>query len=205
MDTESEAESRPVKHAGESKKSALSTIKALQFVTLKDFDHERAWARYCNAIFRGAATGFCLRGGLHLLKFIFSIILRRKRNARPQPVSDMIADTLRYTGFLGAFAGIYVSVDEGIAAVFGKERCKNNLCCRHLSFRRKSPNRHIHDVLSQLPKNFSHVTGRHDGEHSSPGLWRAHRSYSQGNALLVDCKGCGANSQQIPCRDSRLY
>ncbi|CAL8462877.1 g2411 [Coccomyxa elongata] len=34
----------------------------------------------------------------------------------------MIADTLRYTGFLGAFAGIYVSVDEGIAALFGKER-----------------------------------------------------------------------------------
>ncbi|CAL5223327.1 g5824 [Coccomyxa viridis] len=33
-------------------------------------------------------------------------------------------DTLRYTGFLGAFAGVFVSVDEGLAAVFGPERTK---------------------------------------------------------------------------------
>lgn len=123
MDTSSDAENGIKRFENEPKKSALSTIRALHLVSLKDFDHERAWARYCNAIFRGAATGFCLRGGLHLLKFIFSIILRRKRSPRTQPVSDMMADTLRYTGFLGAFAGIFVSVDEGIAALFGKERC----------------------------------------------------------------------------------
>lgn len=123
MDAEPDAENGLLVSKTEPKMSALSTIRALHLVSLKDFDHERAWARYCNAIFRGAATGFCLRGGLHLLKFIFSIILSRKKNARTQPVSDMIADTLRYTGFLGAFAGIFVSVDEGIAALFGKERC----------------------------------------------------------------------------------
>lgn len=179
MDTDSEAESRPAKNAPESKKSALSTINALHLVSLKDFDHERAWARYCNAIVRGAATGFCLRGGLHLLKFIFSIILRRKRNARPQSVSDMIADTLRYTGFLGAFAGIYVSVDEGIAALFGKERCdESSMPSTSLG---RSPNRNDHDVLSQLRKYLFYATGPHDGEHSSPELWRAHLSCSQGN------------------------
>lgn len=122
MNAANRAEDRPTLPVTKPKNSASSTITALHLVTLKDFDHERARARLCNAIFRGAATGFCLRGGLHLLKFIFSLILRRKRNARPSPLSEMYADTLRYTGFLGAFAGIFVTVDEGLAAIFGKER-----------------------------------------------------------------------------------
>jgi hypothetical protein len=98
------------------------TIKALRSVAFEDFDHERALTRCGNAILRGAAAGFCLRGGLSLLKFIFSIISRRRRVGRHQQLLDMLADTLRYTGFLGAFAGIFVSVDEAIAAIFGKER-----------------------------------------------------------------------------------
>lgn len=100
--------------------SSSATIKAL--VALQRFDHARAWTRYCNAIMRGAAIGFCLRGGLHLLKILFSLISARRRVKRPQPISEMLQDTLRYTGFLGAFAGIFVSVDEGLAAVFGAER-----------------------------------------------------------------------------------
>lgn len=103
-------------------KPALKTIKALRQVSFKDFDHERALIRCGNAVLRGAATGFCLRGGLSLLKFIFSIISRRRRGSRPQQLTDMLVDTLRYTGFLGAFAGIFVSVDEAIAVIFGKER-----------------------------------------------------------------------------------
>jgi hypothetical protein len=31
-------------------------------------------------------------------------------------------DTTRYTAFLAALAGIYIGVDEGIAATVGKER-----------------------------------------------------------------------------------
>ena len=98
-----------------------ATIKAL--INLHEFDHQRAWTRYCNAVVRGAAIGFCLRGGLHLLKFLFALVLRRKRSTRSQSLSEVFQDTLRYTGFLGAFAGVFVSVDEGLAAVFGPERC----------------------------------------------------------------------------------
>ena len=101
-------------------RSSSATIKAL--VGLQRFDHGRAWTRYCNAVMRGAAIGFCLRGGLHLLKIIFSLISARRRVKRPQPISEVLQDTLRYTGFLGAFAGVFVSVDEGLAAMFGAER-----------------------------------------------------------------------------------
>ena len=102
-------------------RKSSATIKAL--VDLHQFDHQRAWTRYCNAVVRGAAIGFCLRGGLHLLKFLFALIIRRKRGTRSQSLSEVFQDTLRYTGFLGAFAGVFVSVDEGLAAVFGPERC----------------------------------------------------------------------------------
>jgi hypothetical protein len=98
-----------------------ATVKAL--IDLHSFDHERAWTRYCNAVVRGAAIGFCLRGGLHLLKITFALISARKRSTRSQSISEVLKDTLRYTGFLGAFAGIFVTVDEGLAAVFGPERC----------------------------------------------------------------------------------
>lgn len=33
-----------------------------------------------------------------------------------------IDDTLRFTAFLGALAGIYIGVDEGISAAVGKDR-----------------------------------------------------------------------------------
>jgi len=102
-------------------KPSSATIKAL--IDLHQFDHQRAWTRYCSAVVRGAATGFCLRGGLHLLKFIFALISARKRRTRSQSISEVFQDTLRYTGFLGAFAGVFVSVDEGLAALFGPERC----------------------------------------------------------------------------------
>ena len=97
-----------------------ATVKAL--IHLHSFDHERAWTRYCNAVVRGAAIGFCLRGGLHLLKIIFALISARKRSTRSQSISEVFQDTLRYTGFLGAFAGIFVTVDEGLAAIFRPER-----------------------------------------------------------------------------------
>ena len=42
----------------------------------------------------GAAIGFCLRGGLHLLKFLFALVLRRKRSSRSQSLSEVFQDTL---------------------------------------------------------------------------------------------------------------
>jgi hypothetical protein len=40
-----------------------------------------------------------------------------------------LGDTVRYTAFLAALAGIYIGVDEGIAATVGKERCVLHLQC----------------------------------------------------------------------------
>ena len=86
---------RPAPEVGVSERSSSATIKAL--VGLQRFDHERAWTRYCNAVMRGAAIGFCLRGGLHLLKILFSLISARRRVKRQQPISEVLQDTLRYT------------------------------------------------------------------------------------------------------------
>ena len=79
---------------------------------------------------RGAATGFCLRGGLHLTSLLFSLLnaARRRRKARLQSLREMLKESLRYTAFLGSFAGVYVAVDEGIAALFGKRRCASVAC-----------------------------------------------------------------------------
>jgi hypothetical protein len=46
-----------------------------------------------------------------------------------------VRDTLRYTAFLGAFAGVYVAVDEGLAALFGNKRCAQGVeGCRATGF-----------------------------------------------------------------------
>lgn len=55
---------------------------------------------------------------------MFALVARRRKvqQARRGSLSAQLRDTLRYTSFLGAFAGIYVSVEEGIAALFGNRR-----------------------------------------------------------------------------------
>ncbi len=55
---------------------------------------------------------------------MFALVARRQKvqQARRGSLSAQMRDTLRYTSFLGAFAGIYVSVEEGIAALFGNRR-----------------------------------------------------------------------------------
>ena len=50
-------------------------------------------------------------------------VLRKTPQRRVRRTSVQVRDTLRYTAFLGAFAGVYVAVDEGLAALFGNERC----------------------------------------------------------------------------------
>lgn len=82
---------------------------------------QRVWERWSNAVVRGAVAGATLRGGLHLLGALLSNLSRRQRK-RSLPASTAVEDTLRYTAFLATLAGIYVGVDEGIAAVWGKQR-----------------------------------------------------------------------------------
>ena len=54
---------------------------------------------------------------------------RRRRKALKQDVlamlNDRLRDTARWSAFLGSFAGVFVTFDEGIAHAFGKARC----CC----------------------------------------------------------------------------
>jgi len=60
-----------------------------------------------------------------LTSLLFSLLnaARRRRKAQMQSLRDMLKESLRYTAFLGSFAGVYVAVDESIAALLGKRRC----------------------------------------------------------------------------------
>ena len=83
----------------------------------------RALERLINASVRGAAAGLILRGGLHLVSQLVSLVVASKRKARRGlTLKQALDDTLRYVAFLGSLGGVYVAVDEGIAAVFGKSR-----------------------------------------------------------------------------------
>ena len=95
-----------------------------QLATFSSPEAQRACARFLNAVARGALTGLCLKGGLNLVGLLLAVISRRSRakRSRSLSLSDAVADTRRYTTFLGAFAGVIVAVDEGIAALFGKQR-----------------------------------------------------------------------------------
>jgi hypothetical protein len=71
-------------------------------------------------VVRGAAIGFTLRGGLHIVGSLLTAISKRRKRAVTLPAA--IEDTLRYTAFLASLAGVYIGVDEGIAALIGKEK-----------------------------------------------------------------------------------
>lgn len=81
---------------------------------------QRAIERLLAGVVRGAAIGLTLRGGLHLVGSLLAALSKSKR--RSVAAADAVEDTLRYTAFLGALAGVYIGVDEGIAALVGKER-----------------------------------------------------------------------------------
>lgn len=99
-------------------------LPAQQLATFSSPEAQRALSRFLNAIARGALTGLCLKGGLNLVGLLLAVISRRSRTKRSRSLSlsEAVADTQRYTTFLGAFAGVIVAVDEGIAACFGKQR-----------------------------------------------------------------------------------
>ena len=90
------------------------------------FDARRALDRFGNAVGRGAATGALLRGGLHAVSLALAAAAparRRRRALAGAPgIAAASADAARYAAFLGAFAGIYVLLDEGIARGLGKRK-----------------------------------------------------------------------------------
>jgi hypothetical protein len=81
---------------------------------------QRALERLLAGAVRGAAIGLTLRGGLHIVGSLLTAISKRRKRAVALPAA--VEDTLRYAAFLASLAGVYIGVDEGIAAVFGKEK-----------------------------------------------------------------------------------
>ena len=96
-------------------------------VLREDPDLRRALSRWRTAVIRGAASGFLLRGGLHLVSLALLVLRRDKRQRREQSLWEKAVETWRYTAFLGSFSGVYVAVDEGLSRLFGKERCTRML------------------------------------------------------------------------------
>ena len=94
--------------------------------SLRDGYNYRAWYRFLNASVRGAGAGLCLKGGLHLLSWLFALLSKSRRNrlllSPLRVLLDQFKDTLRYTLFLGSLSGIYVAADEGIAHYYGRQR-----------------------------------------------------------------------------------
>ena len=88
-------------------------------------DHSRAWFRFLNAVVRGGLSGLCLRGGLHLVSFVFGLIVKWRKSQAASGLNfvSKLQDTARYAAFLATYSGAFVAVDEGIAALCGKRRC----------------------------------------------------------------------------------
>jgi hypothetical protein len=107
MDTPT-APSRPLSEAGAASTSGRGEL-------------ERVWERFACAVIRGATAGATIRGGLHVIGLLVSVLSRQRRK-RSVSARAAIEDTARYTAFLAALAAIYVGVDEGIAAAWGKQR-----------------------------------------------------------------------------------
>uniref|UniRef100_M8CC92 Transmembrane protein 135 N-terminal domain-containing protein n=1 Tax=Aegilops tauschii TaxID=37682 RepID=M8CC92_AEGTA len=88
------------------------------------------WLRRCvGAATKGFAIGAGLKGGLALFSLL--VRLRSRRSPRSRKAGAMTNDeaallalkeTVRYGMFLGTFAGAFASVDECIAALWGRKR-----------------------------------------------------------------------------------
>ncbi len=113
-------------------------------------DHNRAWFRFLNAVLRGGLSGVCLRGGLHLVTFLFGLIMkwRKQQGARSLNFWSKLQDTARYAAFLATYSGTFVAVDEGIAALFGKRRFTlfSGICCMATLCDRAQYKLIVHDI-----------------------------------------------------------
>ena len=85
-------------------------------------DVKRALERLKTSMVRAGMVGGTLKGGLNL----FALLARaRKRGVRRAAATDAVRDTVSFAAFLVAFAGAYVSVDEGLSLRYGKQRSKS--------------------------------------------------------------------------------
>ncbi len=85
---------------------------SLQAYTCRQIEHLlpcatcRAAQRLQDAALRGAAAGLTVRGGLHLVSYVLSLLLRGKKRQADRPDAwSMIKDAARWAAFLGSFSG----------------------------------------------------------------------------------------------------
>ena len=95
-------------------------------VRASESDKARQRVRIANAVLRGAGVGLCIRGGLHLLSWIFALFSRSRRDRLASDpirnILEQIVDTIRYTLFLGSLSGAYVGIDESVANRYGRQK-----------------------------------------------------------------------------------
>ncbi|KAL2503838.1 Mitochondrial import inner membrane translocase subunit Tim17/Tim22/Tim23 family protein [Abeliophyllum distichum] len=109
--------------------SSSSSCSLLSFDSYPVQDYDKLWRVYTASV-KGFSIGAGLKGGIALFSFLSR--LRRRRSLPSSKKVEMasisedvilaLKETLRYGLFLGAFAGIFVSVDEIIAALGGHRR-----------------------------------------------------------------------------------
>jgi len=112
--------SPPLLHSGDSSKYEGE-------VPGSSLEAHRALERLRDTVLKSAGVGFCLRGGLSAVSVLLAQFSRHKRRSK-RSRSHLLSlglDTLKFTAFLAAFGGTYVSVEEGLCYLAGKERSKN--------------------------------------------------------------------------------
>ena len=112
--------------------TTLEQLQNLHEVVQKRFkthDRKRAKRRLEEAIVRGAITGLTLRGGLHVVSYVFKLLVGARRRRKGPKIANeywpsvwkLIEDTLRWGLFLGSFSGTVVAADELIAILGGSK------------------------------------------------------------------------------------
>ena len=102
---------------------AQRTLAALR-ARVHEYDTRRAGERLGSAVVRGALCGLAVRGGLHTVSYLVSL-LPRKRGARGGPTpAERLIESLRYAAFFGTFGGVYVGADELIAMLLGRKKTR---------------------------------------------------------------------------------
>ena len=87
-------------------------------------DVARAFSRLGTALWRAGVVGMVLKGGLNAFALVARSRRKRVAGAGDHFLRDAARDTAAFTAFLVAFTGVYVGVDEALAARCGKQRSK---------------------------------------------------------------------------------